>query len=309
MPVSDMDRIQPLYDAIQIYRHEYDSGGSDYSVTGLLRPPRVLFLNKRHLDKVDLFVEELFAAYDGTAAHAYWQYCLEKIPNTPYVCEERLRTTISNRSVSGAYDCCYKQRDLQDMKCMSVRKALWGLPIREWTLQQNMYRYMYYLTHGIKLRSLKILARYRDWYKWDKQRGGPKYPAYPSVTYSLGLMPFDKVKAFMTEQVNLLIKNENVPDDALPECTYEDMWSKPDQVAVKSTRVKRALRVLPSMAAAKEYVSNYLKNATCKDKVTSLSYEVRPAMRTRCDSWCPINKYCNQYHDYLKGKANGNSGN
>jgi hypothetical protein len=277
-------------------------GGADYSVTGLISPPRVLFLNRRHLDKVDLFVEDLFYSYCGTGAHAYWQYCLEKIPNTPYQCEERLRTTINNRIVSGAYDCLHKQRDLYDMKNTSVWKALFG-DHTEWKLQQNMYRTMYYETHNIKLRSLRILALFRDWNKNELRRSRGKYPTRPAMVYLLPLMDFNKVEQYMSERVNLMIANEDVPDDDLPQCTVEDMWCKPDQVAVKSTRVKRALRVLPSEEAAKEYVHNYLKSPTCKDSVKTLSYEVRPAIRIRCESWCPINKYCNQYHNYLKGKV------
>jgi hypothetical protein len=164
---------------------------------------------------------------------------------------------------------------------------------------------MYYETHNIKLRSLRILALFRDWNKFQKRRSGGKYPDRPAMVYLLPLMDFNKVEQYMSERVNLMIANEDVPDNDLPYCTNDDMWSKPDQVAVKSTRVKRALRVLPSDEAAKEYVHNYLKSPTCKDSVKTLSYEVRPATRIRCESWCPINKYCNQYHNYLKGKANG----
>lgn len=302
MPVSEMDEIKPLYDAIQVHRNEYDSGGADYSVTTLLSPPRVVFLNKRHLAKVDLYVEDLFYSYVGTGAHAYWQYCLEKIPNTPYQCEERLKTTINNRIVSGAYDCCHMKKDMYDMKNTSVWKAMFG-DHTEWKLQQNMYRTMYHETHNIKLRSLRILALFRDWNKRERQRSGSKYPARPAMVYLLPLMDFGKVEQYMSERVNLMIANEDVPDNDLPHCTNEDMWCKPDQVAVKSKRVKRALRVLPSMKAAVEYVQTYLQNPSCKDNVKTLSYEVRPAMRIRCESWCPINKYCNQYHEHLREKA------
>ena len=305
IPVSKMDEIQPLYDAIQVHRNEYSSEGADYSVTTLLNPPRVVFLNKRHLSKVDLFVEDLLHSYNGTGAHAYWQYCLEKIPNSKYVCEERLRTTINNRVISGAYDCVFDKRDMYDMKNTSVWKAMFG-DKKDWSRQQNMYRLMYHETHNIKLRSLRILALFRDWSKREKQRSGSKYPDKPACVYLLPVMDLAKTEAYMHERVNLMIANEDVPDDDLPLCSYEDTWSKPDQVAVKSKRLKRALRVLPNQKAADEYVSNYLNSPTCKDSRSTLSFEVRPSARIRCESWCPVNKYCNQYHNYLKRKVTTN---
>jgi hypothetical protein len=306
MPVSKMDEIKPLYDAVQLFRGEYTSGGADYSVTTLLSPPRVVFLNKRHLHKVDLFVEDLLHSYNGTAAHSYWQYCLEKIPNTPYKCEERLWHTVLDRSISGQYDALYEERDMYDMKNTSVWKAMFGDKL-DWTAQQNMYRYMYYLEHQKKLRSVRIIGLFRDWSKREMQRSSYQYPKYPAVEYVLPIWDFNQTQKFMEGKVEVLKDNEDVADGDLPECTFEDMWCKPDQVAVKSTRVKRALRVLPTQEKANEYVDTYLKQPSCKDKPKQISFEVRPSVRTRCEHWCPVNKYCSQYQDYLKqkGKANG----
>jgi len=303
MPLSDMDKIRPLYDAIQIHRNEYTSGGADYSVTTLLSPPRVVFLNKRHLHKVDLFVEDLIHSYTGTGAHSYWQYCLEKIPNTPYKCEERLFTTIKDRTISGAYDALYDETDMYDMKNTSVWKAMFG-DKHDWTAQQNMYRTMYYWEHAKKLRSVRIIALFRDWSKREMQRSSFKYPRTPAVEYLLPVWAFDETEKYMHTRVQLLKDNEDKADGDLPECSFEDMWCKPDQVAVKSTRVKRALRVLPTQEKADEYVSNYLASKNCKDKPAALSFEVRPSMRTRCEHWCPVNKYCSQYQEYIKAKGN-----
>ena len=122
----------------------------------------------------------------------------------------------------------------------------------------------------------------------------------------LPVWDLDDTFTFMQERVNLMIKYEDTPDDELPECSYEDMWSEPDKVAVMSTRLKsRAVRVLSDMKTAKAYVSKYLTNPKCKDSVKTLSYQIRPCERRRCENWCPVNKYCNQYHNYLQQQANG----
>jgi hypothetical protein len=304
MPLTGMDKIRPLRDAILVHRNQYNSGGADYSVTTLLDPPRVVMLNKRHLSKVDLFVEDLIHSYNGTAAHDYWEKMLMKIPNTPYEMETRLSTTINNRVVSGAFDCVYNQEDMYDMKNTSVWKVMFGSK-RDWAAQQNIYRWLYYQDRQKWLKTLRIVCLFRDWSLNNKQRGGSTYPKRPCMEYRLPLWDADTTLEFMEERVNTMIAEEQTADDDLPQCSYEDMWSKPDQVAVKSTRLKKAVRVLSSMQAAKNFTKNYLKGNNCKDTIQTLSYEIRPAKRTRCESWCPVNKYCNQYHDYISAKAKG----
>jgi hypothetical protein len=300
-----MDNIKPLFDAIQVHRNEYSSGGADYSVTTLLDPPRVVFLNKRHLHKVPLYVEDLLHSYNGTGAHNYWEFCLNKIPNTPYECETRLNYTINNRHISGAFDVIYDGHTMYDMKNTSVWKAMFG-DKHDWAAQQNMYRFMYWKDRDVILKGLRIVGLFRDWNMYQKVRSGPDYPKYPAMEFKLPLWDFDETENFMEEKVNGLIAHEDTPDDDLPECSYEDMWSEPDKVAVMSTRLKsRAVRVLSNMQAAKNFVSKYLTSPTCKDKISTLSYQVRPAERKRCENWCPVNKYCSQYNKYLAEKAKG----
>ena len=303
MPKSQMDNIKPLYDAIQMHRRQYSSGGADYSVTTLLNPPRVVFLNKRHLSDVDLFVEDLIHSYNGTGSHEYWERMLNLIPNSPYECETRLSHTISNRKISGAFDCVYDGHTMYDMKNTSVWKMMFGDKF-DWAAQQNIYRWLYWKTRGQILKQLKIIGLFRDWSVREKQRSGKNYPSYPVMEIKLPVWDLDETLEFMTERVDLMIKYEDTPDDELPLCSYEDMWSEPDKVAVMSTRLKsRAVRVLSDMKTAKNFVSKYLTNPTCKDSVQTLSYQIRQCERRRCKDWCPVNKYCNQYHDYLKQEA------
>jgi hypothetical protein len=300
-----MDKIKPLYDAIQMHRGQYSSGGADYSVTTLLDPPRVVFLNKRHLHKVKLYVEDLLHSYNGTGAHDYWEKMLTLIPNTPYECETRLSHTVNNRVVSGAFDCVYNETVMYDMKNTSVWKMMFGSK-DDWAAQQNIYRWLYWNDRKRLLKELRIVGLFRDWSLRELQRGGPKYPRYPAMEIKLPVWDLDDAFDFMAERVNTMIAHEDTPDDELPLCSYEDMWSEPDKVAVMSTRLKsRAVRVLSDMPTAKAFVNKYLADKNCKDSVKTLSYEIRPATRKRCEDWCPVNKYCNQYNDFLQAKAKG----
>jgi len=304
--VTDMDAITPIYDAIQVHRYEYDSGDTDYSVTTLLDPPRVVHLNKRHMGDVDLWIADLMHSFDGTASHNYLEYCLNKIEGgKKYKCEERLGITIADRKVSGAYDVLWTDRlSLWDLKKTSTWKATFG-DHDDWAKQQNMYRYLMWYNNKITLKELNIMAWFRDWSKNNKLRYGKGYPTWPILQYRLPLYKMDVVHEYIETRVELMKSYEDTPDDDLPQCSYKDMWSSPDKVAIKANNRKNALRVLDSMQDAKDWVAAYLSKDDCKHKRAQLSYDVRTAGRKRCEDWCPANVYCNQYNDYLKAVAMG----
>jgi hypothetical protein len=308
MPITDMDTIQPLVDAIEVHRTSYSAGkGTDYSVTTLLNPPRIVHLEKRHLHKIKRYVKEQLGSYIGTAIHEYTEKCLMKMKNTPYKCEERLAVTIDDRVISGASDFVRwaqieDEHDMWDLKTTSTWKAIFGDKM-DWTAQQNMYRYLYWYHHKIKLRTIRIMAVFMDWSAREMQRYGGKYPREKSVEYSLDRWKVDETLAYMKDRVAIMKAQEDKADDELPLCTYEDMWSKPDKFAVKAINRKNALRVCDTEALANEWMAVYLAKDKCKHKFDQLYLECRPAVRTRCDSWCPCNTYCNQYQDYLKACA------
>ena len=305
-----MDGIQPLVDAIEVHRTQYSSGpGTDYSVTTLLNPPRIVHLEKRHLHKIDRYVKEQIGSFIGTAIHEYTEKCLGLLKNSPYKCEERLAVTIEDRVVSGSYDIVRidKEGDMWDLKTTSTWKAIFGDKF-DWTAQQNMYRYLYWYHHKTKLRTIRILAMFMDWSVREMQRYGGKYPREKAVEYSLPRWGIDKTYDYMVERVKIMKAEEDTPDDQLPLCTYEDMWSKPDKWAVHALKRKNALRVCDSEADANEWMAVYLAKDNCKHKVSQLYLECRPATRTRCESWCPCNIYCSQYQDYLRAIALNNGG-
>jgi hypothetical protein len=307
MPITDMDEIKPLVDAIRIHRNNYNSGDTDYSITTLLNPPRIVHLNKRHLHKVDMYVKEQLGSYIGTGFHEYGEKCLNEIrePSYFYEQEERLFMVILGRKISGCYDICRIEdihRDLYDWKTTSVWKAMFS-DKADWTAQQNMYRYMYWLRKKHELRSLRIIAIFLDWSMREKMKYGRKYPNEKAIEYSLPIWDLQETYNYMEQRVQMMIDSENTPDDDLPLCSYEDMWSKPDKYAVKSTKRQNALRVCDDEPAAIQWMSDCLAKDGCKHKVADLWIECRPSIRTRCEHWCPVNIYCNQFNDYLKAMA------
>jgi hypothetical protein len=232
------------------------------------------------------------------------------MPDSPYKCEERLSVTIEDRVISGAYDFVKINSvspDMWDLKTTSTWKAIFGDKF-DWTAQQNMYRYLYWFHKKKKLKTIRILALFMDWSVREMQRYGGKYPREKAVEYSLPRWGIDKTYNYMVDRVNIMKAEEDTPDDQLPFCTYEDMWSKPDKFAVHAINRKNALRVCDSESLANLWMSEYLTKPTCKHNVRQLYIECRPAIRTRCESWCPCNKYCSQYQDYLTALAVHNGG-
>jgi hypothetical protein len=178
----------------------------------------------------------------------------------------------------------------------------------DWTAQQNMYKYLYWFHKKKTLRTIRVIGMYLDWSVRNMQRYGGKYPRDKCVEYSLPRWSIDDTYKYMVDRVKVMKAEEDTADDLLPACTLEDMWSKPDMFAVKAVNRKNALRVCNSEAEAAEWTSEYLAKDNCKHKFAQLSLEWRPAVRTRCEHWCPCNVYCNQYNSYLKAMALNNGG-
>jgi hypothetical protein len=258
-----------------------------------------------------MFVKEQLASFIGTAVHNYFELCLGKYEAPgKYRMEERLFHTVLNRKISGCYDLVREENlneDMYDYKTTSCWKARFGSK-DDWIAQQNIYRLLFWLKHKRTLRTIRIVAIFLDWSINNKIRYGKGYPDDKVLEYTLPVWSSKKTLAFMKDKVRVLIDHENTPDDDLPECTTEDMWADDDVYAVKSTRLVNALRLLPTRDAAYEWVDKHMESPNCKDKLSQITVEHRPANRKRCEHWCAVNKYCSQYKAYLKTKAKKKKG-
>jgi hypothetical protein len=99
---------------------------------------------------------------------------------------------------------------------------------------------------------------------------------------------------------------EKVMDDELPLCTDEEMWVRnadTKYAVMLSATAQRATRVFDSLGDAQSYCSG----ADRKKIVPGVSFiEVRKTSRKRCEEWCDINNFCNQYKEYCARKQGGN---
>jgi hypothetical protein len=294
---TPMDYIRPLVDMIKMHKKQYDSGDTDYSVTTLIQPPRIVHLNRRYGDKIKTYVFDNLASFIGTAIHNYAEALLNKVPGKSYLCEQRLRTVMLGRKISGAFDILNKF-DMYDIKTCSTWKIIFGTK-DDWTAQQNMYHLLFHQKHKITLEHLYVLGVFLDWTLYKMMQSGKEYPREKCQLFNLPIWSFSETQEYMERRIQLMIDNENVADDDLPPCTSEEMWADADTWAVKRHDRKRALRVLAGEVEARGWMNNYVEHNPDKVKLSNLFIEHRLGRRKRCMDWCPVNVHCNHFHKYM----------
>jgi len=299
--------IAPLRDAMFEYSRSYSNMQSDYSVTQLIQPPRVVQLQNRHKDYYDSipFDEDMLskqlASFKGTAIHSWFERMLwkhiNKNPNCGYMMEQRLWDRICDRKISGKFD-CYLNGALYDYKTTSVWKRIFG-QFDDYEKQLNLYSYMLGLC-GIEVSILYIIAWYMD---WDKHKRYQKdYPSKEIEQIHLkNIWSPKKQKDYLYNLIERQKSNEKLPDDQLDLCTNEEMWQKPTSYAVSFPGATRAVRVKDTREEAEIYITDTMAKEKKKDKKEAMKdwyVETRGGDRTRCNEYCKCNVFCNQYQEY-----------
>lgn len=301
-----MNNIKILNRIAEIERDRYQSSG-DYSVTGLIDPPRVTALRKRHEKEVIPPLSSVIPSIMGTAMHEYSEKCLrlwaKKHNYEGYTFEEEVSAKILNRKVSGRYDI----RDIDiidDIKTCKTWKLIFEPDMIDWIQQQNCYAFLLYWDKKIRVRKLLITAFYKDWIEGSALRD-KNYPQEQVIEYELPLWPLDKTGAFIVERLQMHIDCENLKDNELPPCTREERWERfpggnqIEYAIMKSKASKRAAKLVKTTLDDAIEISKGMKGIT-KDSYI----EVRYAQRKRCEKYCSINSFCNDYISYMNNKKN-----
>jgi hypothetical protein len=279
-----MENIKILKDAISIWQKQYKNYG-DYSVTTLLKPPRIVMLEKRHGLEAERSIKSVVGAFLGTGIHAVFERNLRlmAVLDDKYELERSVYDKINGRLIAGRFDILYDGKELWDIKTCQTWKKIFDPNMDEWHQQLNIYSYLLH-RRGIDVDSLNVLAVYKDWRKMMALRDR-NYPQEQVVEYQLAKWPLEMQETFLYDRIEVMKQCEDLPDEELPECTREDMWAKPTKYAVmKNKKAKRATRVYDTMEEAETH-------AATKGGFV----EIRRGERTRCDTYCSINQFCSQY--------------
>lgn len=286
---------ETLFRSIQ--NDTYTRGDSDYSATDLLNPIRVTILTRRHESEiVEDAVDRIWSTL-GSIGHSV----VERAGGDDSLIEERLFLNIGGRTISGAMD-HFKDGKISDYKFTSIFVGKdKSKRVPEWEAQQNIYAWLLE-RHGFGVDAVEVCLVYRDWRPGEAKRE-PDYPPRAEVV-PLKLWSVDKQEHFIRNRLQILIFNEGIADDELPLCTTEEMWEKPTIYAVMKDGAKRSTKNFDNKVDAQVFASSKM-GLSDKNKMEKYIVDARPGRRIRCEEYCSVNRFCNQYQDYVKNNGNG----
>jgi hypothetical protein len=271
-------------------RPTYSKGKAHISATGLLKSPRIFQLEIQHQDEIEQDASEMVWSLFGTAIHGV----LEHGKDQHHTVEERLHAEFEGWQISGAIDL---QRNYDDGVIISDYKTTGAWSVmnekKDWEYQLNIYAWLVEKVKGSNIKGLEIVAIIRDWSRRDAANK-EGYPEAPIKTIQIPLWSYEQREDFILDKIKLHSDAQFAREtgEELPLCTPEQMWEKPTVWAVKKEGGVRAKSVWNTEEEAHAALSQ-------GDVI-----EVRPGQRTRCESFCSVRNFCNQWKEFNQGRDN-----
>ena len=271
-----------------IRRPQYDKGDSQISATEILNSPRVVQLKRKYWDQLTEDASDMVWSLFGSAVHNILQHGKDD----HHIVEERVFVEFEGWKISGAIDL---QEVYEDGIVISDYKVTGAWSVMnakaDWHNQLNLYAWLLRMT-GKNVKALQIVAIVRDWNRRDaKTREG--YPSSPVTVINIPLWSFEDQTDYIKKR--LALHNDAFfaahTNEEMPLCTPEDCWEKPTLYAVMKEGGKRAKSVHSTREDAEE-------NLPAKGYFV----EVREGTRTRCQEFCQVSEYCDQYKQYKLSK-------
>jgi hypothetical protein len=272
-------------------RPTYSKGAAHLSVTQLINSPKIVALTKKFEDELEQDVSDMVWSIFGSAIHGI----LEHGKDDNHIVEERLHTMVDGWKISGAVDL----QVVNDLGGISIRDyktcSVWAVMNEkvEWEQQLNIYAWLVEtVKEDFHVTDLGIVAIIRDWSRREAARN-PDYPQAPVKEIPIKIWPYQDREAFIKERISKHSACEFAmeTDEDLPPCTPEEMWEKPTTYALKKKGGVRAIKVYETQEEAEKAFDP-----------KAHEIEVRLGSRTRCESFCPVNTYCQQWRDYQEQK-------
>lgn len=286
MITNDRGLPDPLVLAVQHQQDQYrNSHGkkSDYSVTQIIKPPRMVELEKRNRDKIKQDASDSIYSLLGSAIHKQIEEAVNAYQRSvsgpvQYETETRLYVELDGCTVSGQFDLYdHYNKTLWDYKVCSVWESVGDIK-KDWIHQLNLLAYLCHKNER-KVEKLKILAIYRDW-----SRGRSNNATYPNEQWEV----FDIPLWFVNEQEYFLrdrIEKHRAASVELPLCTAEERWERPTQWAVMKKGRKSAIKLHDEEETAAIHIENLDQ--------PGLYIQERLGASVRC-SYCSVSEFCEQ---------------
>ena len=266
---------EPLVRAVS--REEgYAPNPNRMSVTDLIGPPMIRFLKLKHWDEITEVVENMTWMMFGTAFHL-----LMDKHSGDAISEQKIEYDYPPYTIVGVPD-VHKDGILYDYKVIRAY-ALVLSGKAEWVNQLNTYVWLLKQSKGIDIKEIKIIAILRDWSEITAEKD-QNYPQAPLWEVRIPLWDPEYAYGYIVGRM--------AAHSAVVPCSPEEKWTKPDTFAVKVKGIKKAKRVLDSMAEAEKWMAN---NPQGKKGYI----ETRPGEDSRCKRYCSVSQFC-EYNRYLK---------
>lgn len=265
----------PLVRAVS--QDDYNKGDAHYSVTELIKPPRIAALEHKHWNELEEDASDRLWLLMGKAGHEVLRKASEG-----GIVEERCHVTLDGYKLSGQLDYAVGEQSIIDYKFVSLWAIKDGIK-PEWEQQLNCYKWMAE-QYGVSVKELKIIAILRDW-NINEAKRNPELPQAQVVVLRSRIWPKEGVENWLRRRIAL---HENARSGVLPNCTPEEMWERPERYALMKRGNKKASRVLDSKLEAGQWMAS-------QPSPSQFEIEVRPAERPRCENYCSVSHLCEQF--------------
>lgn len=258
---------EPLVRAVT--NDPYSRGDSDYSVTQLIKPPRIVALERLHAAELVEDASDRIWALMGQIGHLV----LERAAMAE-LSEQRLFTVRNGLKISGQFDVWVNR--LIDYKFTSIWAVKDGLK-PEWEQQVNLLCRLA-RDNDFLIDSAQIVVIFRDWSIGEARRN-PDYPKQQVQVLDVPIWSAETQEAFLLSR----IATHEAAKDTLPECTPLERWARPEKWALKKRGAIKATRLYDIEREA-------LAGVTAGYEV-----EHRPGVQTRCLDYCTAAPFCQQF--------------
>lgn len=264
---------EPLFQAV--CNDPYHSP-TDFSVTGLIKPPRVAGLEFAHKDELVEDAADRLWALVGQIGHLILERAAMK---TGEYAEQRHTVIRQGHSVSGQLD-LWRGSIIVDYKFASIWSVKDGLK-PEWEQQGNLNALLC-RENGIEVRECQIVVIFRDWSVGEARRSAD-YPQKQVQILNVPLWTPEKQEEFLEERLSMHIAARGL---VLPFCTPTDRWLRPEKWAVKKKSAVKATKLFDEEHEARQSLLTY---------GPGYELEHRPPVQTRCLDYCLVSKWCEQF--------------
>ena len=274
-----------------LHRPTYNKGTAHISATELINSPRIVQLKRMHWNELEQDAAEMVWSLFGSAVHNI----LEHGKDEHHIVEQRLTSHLDGWTISGAIDLQEVEEDgiiINDYKVTSSWTVM--TEKQDWVNQLNIYAWLVEAVKKQVVKKLQIIAIIRDWK--ERETKNPDYPQAPIVTIEIPLWPMEDriafIKARLDEHSEALL--DASLESPMRPCTSDQMWERPTLYAVMKEGGKRAKKVYEVREDADRDLAA---------QPAGHFIEVRPGSRVRCEGYCPVSGFCDQYQQWRAENA------